>query len=206
MCVCVCVCVCVCEGVCVCVCRSLAIACVNQFIITMPTALVANIVPFIKVRYIIQYSLSLPHTHTHTHTHSLSLSLSFSHVHTLSVSLPMLSFSHTHSHTHSLSLSVSVQGLFAVAGDENPDVRKNVCRALVMLLDVRASDLLLHMHSIIEVCVCVCVRDTLCSVCMAVSCDLHCWHSCNEYLHSIPDPVHAGSDSGCQRAGVSGGL
>ena len=30
-------------------CRSHAIACVNQFIITMPTALVANIVPFIEV-------------------------------------------------------------------------------------------------------------------------------------------------------------
>lgn len=43
------------------------------------------------------------------------------------------------------------QGLFAVAGDEDPEVRKNVCRALVMLLDVRASDLLPHMHSIIEV-------------------------------------------------------
>ncbi|CAI8013786.1 Transportin-1 [Geodia barretti] len=69
--------------------RSHAIACVNQFIITMPTALVANIVPFIE-------------------------------------------------------------GLFAVAGDEDPEVRKNVCRALVMLLDVRATDLLSHMHPIIE--------------------------------------------------------
>lgn len=49
------------------------------------------------------------------------------------------------------SSSSLLQGLFAVAGDEDPEVRKNVCRALVMLLDVRASDLLPHMHSIIEV-------------------------------------------------------
>lgn len=51
----------------------------------------------------------------------------------------------------SLPSSSPLQGLFAVAGDEDPEVRKNVCRALVMLLDVRASDLLPHMHSIIEV-------------------------------------------------------
>lgn len=49
-------------------------------------------------------------------------------------------------------MSPPMQGLFAVAGDEDPEVRKNVCRALVMLLDVRATDLLSHMHPIIEVC------------------------------------------------------
>ena len=38
-----------------------------------------------------------------------------------------------------------------MSGDENAEVRKNVCRALVMMLEVRASDLLPHMHSIIEV-------------------------------------------------------
>lgn len=48
-------------------------------------------------------------------------------------------------------LFVWVQGLFDVAGDDNADVRKNVCRALVMLLEVRASDLLPHMQPIIEV-------------------------------------------------------
>lgn len=37
-----------------------------------------------------------------------------------------------------------------MAGDDNVEVRKNVCRALVMLLEVRASDLLPHMHGIIE--------------------------------------------------------
>ena len=46
---------------------------------------------------------------------------------------------------------ISLQGLFEAAGDDNADVRKNVCRALVMLLEVRASDLLPHMQPIIEV-------------------------------------------------------
>ncbi|KTG31459.1 hypothetical protein cypCar_00037750, partial [Cyprinus carpio] len=40
--------------------------------------------------------------------------------------------------------------LFALAGDEEPEVRKNVCRALVMLLEVRLDRLLPHMHNIIE--------------------------------------------------------
>lgn len=43
------------------------------------------------------------------------------------------------------------QNLFALAGDEEPEVRKNVCRALVMLLEVRLDRLLPHMHNIIEV-------------------------------------------------------
>ena len=43
------------------------------------------------------------------------------------------------------------QNLFQVATDDDLDVRKNVCRALVMLLEVRAADLLPHMHYIIEV-------------------------------------------------------
>lgn len=44
-----------------------------------------------------------------------------------------------------------VQNLFALATDEEPEVRKNVCRALVMLLEVRLDRLLPHMHNIIEV-------------------------------------------------------
>ena len=44
-----------------------------------------------------------------------------------------------------------MQGLFEAAADESTDVRKNVCRALVMLLEVRASDLLPHMQPIIDV-------------------------------------------------------
>ena len=41
--------------------------------------------------------------------------------------------------------------MFALATDEEPEVRKNVCRALVMLLEVRLDRLLPHMHNIIEV-------------------------------------------------------
>ena len=44
-----------------------------------------------------------------------------------------------------------LQNLFALATDEEPEVRKNVCRALVMLLEVRMDRLLPHMHSIIQV-------------------------------------------------------
>lgn len=50
-----------------------------------------------------------------------------------------------------LSVSVCPQNLFALATDEEPEVRKNVCRALVMLLEVRLDRLLPHMHNIIEV-------------------------------------------------------
>lgn len=46
----------------------------------------------------------------------------------------------------------TLQNLFALATDEEPEVRKNVCRALVMLLEVRLDRLLPHMHNIIEVC------------------------------------------------------
>lgn len=45
----------------------------------------------------------------------------------------------------------TLQNLFALATDEEPEVRKNVCRALVMLLEVRLDRLLPHMHNIIEV-------------------------------------------------------
>ncbi|CAB4034331.1 transportin-1-like isoform X1, partial [Paramuricea clavata] len=43
-----------------------------------------------------------------------------------------------------------VESLFALAADEDPEVRKNVCRALVMLLEVRSDQLLPHMNNIIE--------------------------------------------------------
>lgn len=42
------------------------------------------------------------------------------------------------------------QNLFHLAMDDDPDVRKNVCRALVMLLDAHISSLIPHMHNIIE--------------------------------------------------------
>ncbi|XP_051159694.1 transportin-2 [Leptopilina boulardi] len=43
-----------------------------------------------------------------------------------------------------------IENLFHLATDDDPDVRKNVCRALVMLLEVRMDRLIPHMHSIIE--------------------------------------------------------
>ncbi|XP_061118586.1 transportin-1 isoform X2 [Conger conger] len=43
-----------------------------------------------------------------------------------------------------------IENLFALATDEESEVRKNVCRALVMLLEVRMDRLLPHMHNIIE--------------------------------------------------------
>ena len=44
-----------------------------------------------------------------------------------------------------------LQHLFALAVDDDPEVRKNVCRARVMLLEVRIDRLIPHMHSIIQV-------------------------------------------------------
>ena len=42
------------------------------------------------------------------------------------------------------------QNLFHLAMDDDPDVRKNVCRALVMLLDAHIASLIPHMNNIIE--------------------------------------------------------
>ncbi|XDV20595.1 hypothetical protein PO909_025905 [Leuciscus waleckii] len=56
------------------------------------------------------------------------------------------------SRTQALMLHIDpfIENLFALAGDEEPEVRKNVCRALVMLLEVRLDRLLPQMHNIIE--------------------------------------------------------
>ncbi|KAJ3604764.1 hypothetical protein NHX12_026816 [Muraenolepis orangiensis] len=56
------------------------------------------------------------------------------------------------SRTQALMLHIDpfVENLFALATDEEPEVRKNVCRALVMLLEVRMDRLLPHMHSIVQ--------------------------------------------------------
>ncbi|CAI5787367.1 transportin-1 isoform X1 [Lacerta agilis] len=56
------------------------------------------------------------------------------------------------SRTQALMLHIDgfIENLFALAGDEEPEVRKNVCRALVMLLEVRMDRLLPHMISIVE--------------------------------------------------------
>jgi len=44
-----------------------------------------------------------------------------------------------------------VQNLFFLAKDEDTEVRKNVCRALVMLVEVRMDRLVPHINQIIEV-------------------------------------------------------
>lgn len=44
-----------------------------------------------------------------------------------------------------------VQNLFFLAKDEDTEVRKNVCRALVMLVEVRMDRLVPHIAQIIEV-------------------------------------------------------
>lgn len=44
-----------------------------------------------------------------------------------------------------------IENLFHLANDEDPEVRKNVCRALCMLLEVRIDRLIPNIHAIIEV-------------------------------------------------------
>merc|ERR1740131_637718 len=43
-----------------------------------------------------------------------------------------------------------IEALFYRASDDNPEVRKNVCRAIVMLLEVRLDRLVPHMNNIID--------------------------------------------------------
>ena len=55
-------------------------------------------------------------------------------------------------HTASVYLLCSPhQNLFFLASDEDPEVRKNVCRALVMLVEVRMDRLIPHINNIVEV-------------------------------------------------------
>jgi len=46
-----------------------------------------------------------------------------------------------------------VQSLFFLSTDEDSEVRKNVCRALVMLVEVRIDRLIPHINSLVEVAV-----------------------------------------------------
>jgi transportin-1 len=43
-----------------------------------------------------------------------------------------------------------IENLFHLSSDEDHEVRKNVCRGLVMLLDVRMDRLMPHMNNIVE--------------------------------------------------------
>lgn len=47
--------------------------------------------------------------------------------------------------------SCRLQNLFQVANEQDNEVKKNVCRAFVMLLEVKAFELLPHMQNIITV-------------------------------------------------------
>uniref|UniRef100_A0A2R5LBL4 Putative nuclear transport receptor karyopherin-beta2/transportin importin beta superfamily n=2 Tax=Ornithodoros turicata TaxID=34597 RepID=A0A2R5LBL4_9ACAR len=49
-----------------------------------------------------------------------------------------------------LHIDTFIENLFHLASDEDSEVRKNVCRALVMLLEVRMDRLIPHIHQIIE--------------------------------------------------------
>ena len=46
---------------------------------------------------------------------------------------------------------IRLQNLFFLASDEDAEVRKNVCRALVMLVEVRMDRLIPHINNIVEV-------------------------------------------------------
>ena len=43
------------------------------------------------------------------------------------------------------------KNLFFLSSDEDSDVRKNVCRALVMLIEVRIDRLIPHINNLVEV-------------------------------------------------------
>lgn len=105
-----------------CPCRSHAIACVNQFIIGRAQALMDHIDTFIEVSRVFWV----------VDQRKLFVTDLF-------LFIPVLIF------------FFSYQSLFALAADEDSEVRKNVCRALVMLLEVRIDRLIPHMHSIIAV-------------------------------------------------------
>ena len=52
---------------------------------------------------------------------------------------------------HVLFTCVCFQNLFFLASDEDPEVRKNVCRALVMLVEVRMDRLIPQINHIVQV-------------------------------------------------------
>ncbi len=49
-----------------------------------------------------------------------------------------------------LNIDTFIENLFHLSSDEDREVRKNVCRGLVMLLEVRMDRLMPHMPQIIE--------------------------------------------------------
>lgn len=57
-----------------------------------------------------------------------------------------------------LHIDTFIENLFHLSTDEDHEVRKNVCRGLVMLLEVRMDRLMPHMNQIIEVSLWRCVQ------------------------------------------------
>jgi transportin-1 len=49
-----------------------------------------------------------------------------------------------------INIDAFIENLFHLANDEDTEVRKNICRALCMLVDVRMDRLIAHLHNIIE--------------------------------------------------------
>ena len=65
-----------------------------------------------------------------------------------------LSLLHCSCKVHRLAVYCGVvfhQNLFYLSSDEDSDVRKNVCRALVMLIEVRMDRLMPHINNLVEV-------------------------------------------------------
>ena len=95
-------------------------------------------------------------------------------------SISLLSF---HSFTHSL----PQQSLFNMASSDDPEVRKGVCQALVVLMEVRPEILLPHLSAIIEVgvdgnycyryCYCCCLLFVVCCLLLLLLLLLYCSYS-----------------------------
>ena len=49
-----------------------------------------------------------------------------------------------------MNIDAFIENIFHLANDEDPEVRKNICRAIVMLLEVRMDRLVPHMSNIID--------------------------------------------------------
>jgi hypothetical protein len=52
--------------------------------------------------------------------------------------------------------SVSLQGMFSLGGDTEASVRKHVCQAIVLLMDVCLDRIQSYLPQLIDVCVCLC--------------------------------------------------
>ena len=72
-----------------------------------------------------------------------------------------------------------LQGLFANANDKDADVRKNVCHAIVMMMEMRIAELLPHIHAVVE------VWESVVHVCMYVLTSLTVIVDCPEWTSIV---------------------